>query len=102
MKRDIILQFRKEHDGVLENYHDLSIFSHSMNNTIDISTHAYFYNRGRIHLAVNQFVERLSAQYGYARIIMVTNIHWFDSKTIDAIDFMVEFQEININYLIDN
>lgn len=97
MKQSIIIQFRKEHDRVLESYHDLSIFSHIVNNTLKISTHAYFHKRDEILSAVNQFVKRMSAQYGYARIIMISNIHWFDSKSIDSIDFIVEFKDININ-----
>lgn len=97
MKQSIIIQFRKEHDRVLESYHDLSIFSHIVNNTLKISIHAYFHKRDEIFSAVNQFVKRMSAQYGYARIIMISNIHWFDSKSIDSIDFIVEFKDININ-----
>ena len=97
MKQSIIIQFRKEHDRVLESNHDLSIFSHIVNNTLKKSTHAYFHKRDEIFSAVNQFVKRMSAQYGYARIIMTSNIHWFDSKSIDSIDFIVEFKDININ-----
>ena len=95
MKQYIIIQFRKEYHEVLENYHDLSIFNHVINNTIKISTNAYFNDRIRINYAVNQFIERLSTKYGYASVIMRSNIYWSGSKTIDSIDITIEFVDIN-------
>ena len=95
MKQYIIIQFRKEYHEVLENYHDLSIFNHVINNTIKISTNAYFNDGDRINWAVNQFVERLSTKYGYASVIMRSNIHWLISETIDSIDITIEFVDIN-------
>lgn len=95
MKQYIIIQFRKDYHEVLENYHDLSIFNHVINNTIKISTNAYFNDRIRINYAVNQFIERLSTKYGYANVIMRSNIHWLISETIDSIDITIEFVDIN-------
>ena len=95
MKKYIIIQFRNECHEVLENYHDLSIFNHVINNTIKISTNAYLNNRERLNWAVNQFVERLSPKYGYASVIMRSNIHWLISGTIDSIDITIEFVDIN-------
>lgn len=94
MKQYIIIQFRKEYHEVLENYHDLSIFNHVENNTIKISTNAYFNNGDRINWAINQFVERLSTKYGHASIIKRSNIYWSDSKTINSIDITIEFVDI--------
>ena len=99
MNKYIIIQFRKEYHEVLENYHDLSIFNHVINNTIKISTNAYFNDGIRINWAVNQFIERLSSKYGYASVIMRSNIYWSDSKTIDSIDITIEFADVN--YLIN-
>lgn len=95
MKQYIIIQFRKEYHEVLGNYHDLSIFNHVINNTIKISTNAYFNDRIRINYAVNQFIERLSTKYGYASVIMRSNIYWLISETIDSIDITIEFVDIN-------
>ena len=95
MKQYIIIQFGKEYHEVLENYHDLSIFNHVINNTIKISTNAYFNDGDRINWAVNQFIERLSTKYGYASVIMRSNIYWSGSKTIDSIDITIEFVDIN-------
>lgn len=95
MKQYIIIQFRNECHEVLENYHDLSIFNHVINNTIKISINTYLNNGERINWAVNQFVERLSTKYGYASVIKRSNIHWLISETIDSIDITIEFVDIN-------